>query len=101
MPKEGNPNDNIQVTGIDYRDKGEETGGNNIGKLYDILLFEPDSQTFARFKAILACPYTYCETLVDIETYGIIAKVTTTSDIFMNFIIEMLTGMGISEKING
>ena len=69
-----------------YTTPGEKVGGNQIGELYDIILFqdhEEDEEKFDKldhFVAILGDPLEYISQLIPSGWYGIIARKTTTSE---------------------
>lgn len=83
---EGEEEQQIKVELNTYATPGEKIGGNEIGEMYDVILFqdhEEDPEKFAQldhFSAILADPLEYISQLIPSGWYGIIARKTTTSD---------------------
>lgn len=76
-----------EIHGLTYKDHGVKAEGSDIGDLFDITLFRKKGGKFCdieRFDAILACPYTYANRLLDSNYYGIVAKKTSTSDNVVN-----------------
>ena len=76
----------IKVELNSYTNPGEKVGGNQVGELYDIILFqdhEEDVEKFDKldhFVAILGDPLEYISQLIPSGWYGIIARKTTTSE---------------------
>lgn len=71
------------ITGLTYKDKGETIGASSIGDLFEIILFRENEQEYygnEQFEAILVCPYTYSEKMLNDGHFGMIARKTTTSE---------------------
>lgn len=83
---EGEEDSQIKVELNSYTTPGEKVGGNQVGELYDIILFqdhEEDVEKFDKldhFVAILGDPLEYISQLIPSGWYGIIARKTTTSE---------------------
>lgn len=85
VPNPGN-NDETIVTGLTYREKGETIGSSSMGDLFEIILFSENEEEFYdndQFQAILVCPYTFSERMMNAGHFGMIARKTTTSDIIV------------------
>ena len=77
-------NDETVIHGLTYTEKGETIGSSSMGDLFDIILFRENEETFydnEQFEAILVCPYTYGEKMMNDGHFGMIARKTTTSKI--------------------
>ena len=79
-----NPENNVEtvIHGLSYVDKGDTIGSSSMGDLFDIILFRENEETFydnEQFQAILVCPYTYSEKMMEDGHFGMIARKTTTS----------------------
>lgn len=76
----------VKVELNSYTNPGEKVGGNQVGELYDIILFqdhEEDVEKFDKldhFVAVLGDPLEYISQLIPSGWYGIIARKTTTSE---------------------
>ena len=75
--------DETTIQGLTYKEPGESIGGSELGQLYDILTFrQTGEQSFGQkdhFQAVLVCPYTYSEKLLNEGYLGLVARATTTS----------------------
>ena len=82
---EGEEESQIKVELNSYATPGEKVGGNSVGEMYDVILFqdhEEDPEKFDKldhFSAILGDPLEYISQLIPSGWYGIIARKTTTS----------------------
>ena len=77
-------NDETVIHGLTYTEKGETIGASSMGDLFDIILFRENEETFydnEQFEAILVCPYTYGEKMMNDGHFGMIARKTTTSKV--------------------
>lgn len=77
-----NKNEDTVIQGLTYKDKGQSVGCSSLGDLFDIILFRENEETFygnEQFEAILVCPYTYSEKMMNDGHFGMIARRTTTS----------------------
>lgn len=85
LPSSENEDETV-IHGLTYKEKGDSIGGSVLGHSYDILTFRffGDECIKDHFEAILVCPYTYSEKLMQEGHFGLVARKTTTS-------IEMVT----------
>lgn len=89
-----NENGDVQVDIFSYKNDVEKVGGNEMGDLYDIIIFPEDPPKMPeRFKAILTSPPHYVDRMIEDGFLGIVAKVTTTSDKFMDETFEYTNNM--------
>ena len=76
----------VNIAGFKLEDPGTKKEGSPMGDLYDIIIF-PDVMNNPsqpeRFQAILTSPLHYISRMIDDGFLGVVAKVTTTSDNFM------------------
>ena len=85
--------ENIVMQGLTYKEKGDTIGSSVMGDSYDIITFRGyNGEYFNKdhFDAILVCPYTYGDKLVNEGYYGVIAKRTTTSSDMVNLILQRI-----------
>jgi hypothetical protein len=80
--------DEIRIVANKYKNPGEVVEGNAIGPWWHILLFKCNEETGAvenldTFDAIFSDPREYISTLIPCGFYGVVAKKTTTSNIFL------------------
>lgn len=80
--------DAIKILANKYKNPGEVIEGNDIGNWWHILLFKCNEESGAvenldTFDAIFSDPREYISTLIPCGWYGVVAKKTTTSDIFL------------------
>jgi len=80
--------DEIRIVANKYKNPGEVLEGNAIGPWWHILLFKCNEETGAvenldTFDAIFSDPREYISTLIPCGFYGVVAKKTTTSNIFL------------------
>lgn len=81
LPNSDNPND-TQISGLVYKVRGDSVGASTLGDLFDIILFRENEEEYygnEQFEAILVCPYTYSEKMMNDGHFGMIARKTTTS----------------------
>jgi len=77
-------NEDTLIQGLQYVEKGNTIGSSTLGDSFDIILFREDEETLydnEQFQAILVCPYTYSEKMMNDGHFGMIARRTTTSSI--------------------
>jgi hypothetical protein len=92
----GDTENEIQIVGQEYADKGEPVGGNDLGLTYHIVLFRDskiDKDAYGdldSFEAILADPLEYVSGLIPGGFYGIIAKKTTTSHKIIDKLLDTM-----------
>jgi hypothetical protein len=86
--------DNILIQGNDYKDPGEQIGGNSIGDCYHIILFqqgeEGETTSLDKFDAILGAPLEYISEMLPNGWFGIISRKTTTSNVFVEDTFDKL-----------
>jgi hypothetical protein len=93
---EGTSKQKIHVEVNTYNNGGEPIGTTPVGNLYDIILVQDHAEDpdkfdhFDHWEAILACPLTYISQLIPQGWYGVIARKTTTSDIFVQSTLDNL-----------
>jgi hypothetical protein len=76
--------DTVRILTKNYKDPGEPIGGNQMGSEYHIMLFrEGEEDNIDLFDGILCDPREYVSQLIPQDWYGIIARKTTTSKIFV------------------
>jgi hypothetical protein len=84
--------DSIQVEGAKYVKPGAYVDSHELGLTYHILLFKEDKEGnmihFDQWDAILGAPLEYISTLIPQGWFGVIAKKTTTSHIFIEKAID-------------
>jgi len=81
--------DEIRIVANKYKNPGEVVEGNAIGPWWHILLFKCNEETGAvenldTFDAIFSDPREYISTLIPCGFYGVVAKKTTTSHVFLD-----------------
>jgi hypothetical protein len=79
---------------------GQKLPGSEIGELYDIIIYndgrvEEDPE---RFQAILISPLHYISRMMDDGFLGVVAKATTTSEIFMEDIFRNLKEVSLEYR---
>jgi hypothetical protein len=86
--------DTVRVEGSEFKDAGENIGGNELGHSYHIIIFQIDEDGSTKnlewFQGILLSPLDYISELIPQNWFGVIARNTTTSgkyakDIFDKF----------------
>lgn len=100
LPDSKDP-ENMVLQGLTYKEKGDNIGGSVMGHSYDIITFRQTGGEYHskdHFDAILVCPYTYSDKLVNEGYFGIIAKKTTTSDNMVNLILQRIDDLIISSN---
>jgi hypothetical protein len=79
-----NEEGDFEVSAFMYKIAGEKVEGSAMGDLYDIIIFNEEQPKMPeRFKAILTSPLHYISRMIDDGFLGVVARVTTTSDDFM------------------
>lgn len=91
----GEEEDTVHLEGAVYKDPGEKVGGSSIGDEYHIILFreaeDGELVDIEQFSAVLIDPPTYIARMIDIDWFGILAKMTTTSEKFIQSTFDKLT----------
>jgi hypothetical protein len=79
--------DSTEVRAATYKDNAEKVGGSEMGDNYHIVLFRMDEEDviidLEQFEGILIDPRVYVSRMVDNNFYGLVAKKTTTSEVFV------------------
>jgi hypothetical protein len=89
-----NDDGDVTVDVFTYKNPPEYVGGSEMGDLYDIIIFPEDPPKMPeRFKAILSSPPHYVDRMIQDGFLGVIAKVTTTSDKFMDETLQYTNDM--------
>lgn len=73
----------VKVEVANYKEKGENVGGSDLGHLYEIILFRMDEEynliDLDKFEGILIEPREYVSRMIKEDWYGLVARKTTTS----------------------
>ena len=86
--------DTIQVRGQMYVNPGEPIGNSEMGYSYHIILVKDHTEDpekfdhFDYFEAVLVCPLEYISGLIKEGWYGVIAKRTTTSNEYVDDVLD-------------
>jgi len=90
----GEKEDSIHLESAAYKEPGEKVGGSVMGDEYHIILFReaPDGELVdvEQFSAVLIDPATYITRMLGIDWFGIIARMTTTSEAFIQRTFDKL-----------
>jgi hypothetical protein len=90
----GDEKDTVHLEGAAYKNPGEKVGGSSMGNGYHIILFREDEEgelvDVEQFNAVLIDPITYITRMIDIDWFGIIARMTTTSESFIQNTFDKL-----------
>jgi hypothetical protein len=91
----GEQEDTIHLESAMYKESGEKLGGSALGDSYHIILFreaeDGELVDVEQFTAVLIDPATYITRMLGIDWYGIIARMTTTSESFIQNTFDKLT----------
>ena len=91
----GEDENTVHLEGAVYKEQGEKVGGSAMGDSYHVILFReaPDGQLIDidRFNAIFVDPVVYMSSLIESGWFGILTKMTTTSEKFINSTFAKLT----------
>lgn len=91
----GEQEDSVHLESAVYKEAGEKIGGSALGDGYHIILFREaeDGQLIdvEKFDAVLIDPAAYITRMISIEWFGIIARMTTTSENFIKNTFDKLT----------
>ena len=84
VPNEESDDENeVKVEIAQYKEHGEKIGGNDLGDMYDIILFRMDEEynvtDLDKFEGILLDPREYVSRMIKQDWYGMVSKKTTTS----------------------
>jgi len=93
----GEQDDTIHLESAMYKDPGEKFGGSKMGDSYHIIIFreaeDGELVDVEKFNAVLIDPVTYITRMLGIDWFGIIARMTTTSETFIENTFDKLTTM--------
>lgn len=91
----GEKEDTIHLEGATYKDPGEKVGGSSMGDGYHIILFreaeDGELVDIEQFTCVLIDPATYISRMLSIDWFGVLAKMTTTSETFIQNTFDKLT----------
>lgn len=95
MPHDEDEN-KVEIHARNFVDKGEPIGGNLIGPAWHVVLFKVNEEGMAKdvdtFDAIFAEPREYVSELIPLNFYGVVARKTTTSKVFLeDFVAKIST----------
>lgn len=90
----GEMDDTIHLESAIYKDSGEKVGGSSLGDSYHIILFreaeDGELVDVEQFNAVLIDPIGYLTRMLSINWYGIVARMTTTSEKFIKNTFDKL-----------
>jgi hypothetical protein len=90
----GETEDTVHLESATYKDSGERVGGSKMGDSYHIILFreaeDGELVDVEQFSAVLIDPLTYLTRMLSINWYGIVARMTTTSEKFIKNTFDKL-----------
>lgn len=87
-----NEDGEIEITSFLFKTAGDKIGGNSSGDLYDIIIFPEDPPKMPeKFQAILISPIDYIENMIDNGFLGVVSKVTTTSENFIDIVFDAIS----------
>ena len=90
----GEQEDSIHLESAMYKEPGEKIGGSMMGDSYHIILFreaeDGELVDVEQFNAVLIDPATYIARMLSIDWFGIVARMTTTSEKFMKKTFDKL-----------
>lgn len=91
----GEEDNSIHLESAMYKEPGEKVGGSVMGDSYHIIIFreaeDGELVDVEQFNAVLIDPATYITRMLSIDWFGIIARMTTTSEKFINSTFAKLT----------
>lgn len=85
--------DALKIESQRYKNFGEKVGGSIMGDEWHIILFREDEESFTdfdNFDAILSDPLEYISQLIPQGWYGLVAKKTTTSPLFIKKTLDII-----------
>jgi len=95
MPDDDDEN-KVEVHARNFVDKGEPIGGSPMGPAWHVVLFRLGDEGLAEdvdtFDAIFAEPREYISELIPLNFFGVVARKTTTSKVFLQDFIDKLKG---------
>jgi hypothetical protein len=91
----GEEEDSIHLESAMYKNAGEKRGGSAMGDGYHIIIFRESEDgelvDVEQFNAVLVDPATYITRMLSIDWFGIVARMTTTSETFIQNTFDKLT----------
>ena len=91
----GEKEDTVHLESAIYKDAGENIGGSAMGNGYHIILFreaeDGELVDVEQFTAVLVDPITYMSRMLSIDWFGVLARMTTTSNTFIQNTFDKLT----------
>jgi hypothetical protein len=91
----GENKNTVHLEGATYKEPGEKIGGSAMGDSYHVILFKEASNgelvDIDRFNAVFIDPVIYMSNLIEIGWFGIVTRMTTTSEKFINSTFAKLT----------
>jgi len=95
MPHDEDEN-KVEIHARKFVSQGEALDGNEIGPSWHVVLFKLDEEGMAKdidtFDAIFAEPREYVSELIPLNFYGVVARKTTTSKVFLeDFVAKIST----------
>jgi hypothetical protein len=92
LPHSGN--EDIHVQSNVYKDPGKPIGGSSVGPEWHVILFKDGKEEeIDSFDAILLDPREYISGLIPQDWYGIVARKTTTSKIFIEGVVAKIKSL--------
>ena len=90
----GEQEDSIHLESATYKDPGEKVGGSVMGDSYHIIIFreaeDGELVDVEQFEAVLVHPMTYITRMLGIDWFGIVSRMTTTSEAFIQRTFDKL-----------
>ena len=91
----GEDKNTVHLEGAVYKERGEKVGGSYMGDSYHVILFKESDDgelvDIDRFNAVFIDPVIYMSNLIEIGWFGIVTRMTTTSEKFINSTFAKLT----------
>ena len=91
----GEKEDTIHLEAVTYKNPGEKIGGSTLGDGYHVILFREAEDgnlvDIEQFNAVFIDPTSYMTRMLGINWFGIMAKMTTTSESFIKNTFDKLT----------
>ena len=90
----GEDENTVHLEGATYKIPGERVGGSALGDSYHVILFKESNSgelvDIDRFEAVFVDPVAYMSNLIEIGWFGILTRMTTTSEKFINSTFDKL-----------
>jgi len=91
----GEKENTIHLESATYKNAGEKLGGSTLGDGYHIILFreaeDGELVDMEQFDAVLIDPIAYLSRMLSINWFGVVARMTTTSNTFIKNTFDKLT----------